>query len=321
MPLLARLRELLGYPKRVRAYGAETARAVQRNLRTVTHPLRPDAGMIACDALNLRIDPRRHEFLLGAMPILDRFAAHGARIERDAAGDPVFAQGDVRVRIENADDVGHLEEIFMEEVYGLAYGGDALVLDIGLNVGVAALYFAAVKGWEVVGYEPFPETAEAARGNVAASGLEGRIEVRNAAISDAAGTLTLPYDPEKRGRNSLFFDQAYGETLAATREVRIEDAAAVFREMRARAGGRALIVKMDCEGAEYPILDRLAAEGLLGTFEAVVLEYHPFHPGRGPNDLRAKLVGAGFMVHLPPGRPEGIGLMWAVRAAPGTRSV
>ena len=322
MTVFPRLRATLGFAKRIQAYGSvETARTIQRNLPHITHPLRPEGGEIACDALGLRIAPRRHEYLLRSMLSLDALAAVGGHVERDEAGDPVYVLGSVHVRMESADDIGHLKEIFVDRVYDFAFGGDALVLDIGLNVGVAALFFAATKGWEVVGYEPFPDTADTARRNVQASGLEARIEVRNAALSDRDGTEKLPYDPQRRGRNSLFFDRVYGESLSTTRDIVVQDAAKVFREMRARAGGRPLIVKMDCEGAEYPILDRLESEGLMESFEAIVLEHHPFIPNRSGADLQSMLIQAGFIVHPIPGDPGGIGLLWAVRAkrlAPAT---
>ncbi len=315
MPIPTPLRGLLGFGKRALAFRSlGTAAAIQRNLPTIVWPLTsgPD-GKVVSEPLGLTFDAVRHESLLRHMRPLAAVVASGMGSFEMEGGVPVFVSGPIRMRLDRPEIVGIVAEVFGEGIYDVSPGRDALVLDVGMNVGLASLYFAQVKGWEVVAYEPFPETFEAGRRNVDTSGLQGRIETHNAGLSDLDATQTLPYDSQWPGRNGLFYAATYDESHQ-TQEIRLVDAAPVVRALRERAGSRALVVKMDCEGAEYAIFDRLSAEGLLGAIDAIVMEYHPFVPGRDGRDLERMLLDAGFTVHLPRARAGLDGLLWAVRA-------
>jgi hypothetical protein len=53
-----------------------------------------------------------------------------------------------------------------------------------------------------------------------------------------------------------------------------------------------LVAKIDCEGAEYQIIDALAEAGLLEKVDAFLIEWH----GRGDAPIREKLLAAGHAV-------------------------
>ncbi len=310
----ARLRLWLGFAKRaLRFRSLRAASTVQRHLPAIAWPLEPaPIGRVRSPALGLDLDPVRHEAIFRQMKPYAAMAESGlARFEMENDV-PVLVAGPVRVALDRRDKVDIIAEVFGEGVYDVSLGRDALALDIGMNMGLASLYFAGVKGWETVGFEPFPPTYAAARAHIEASHLAHRIETREVGLSDADGEAEIPYDPNWTGRNGLFYAETYGEAHG-TQTIRLVDAARVVREMRERAGDRALVVKMDCEGAEYAIFDRLAAEGLLGAIDAIVLEYHDFVKDRDPREIERLLIDAGFAVLFPRARARTTSLMWGVR--------
>ena len=309
-----RLRTTLGFAKRtLRFRSLRAASTVQRHLPAIVWPLLPaSGGRVRAEALGLDLDPRRHEAIFRQMnPFAGIVASGVGRFEmRDDL--PTLVVGESRIVLDRRDKTDIVAEVFGNGVYDISLGREALVLDIGMNMGLASIYFAAVKGWETVGFEPFPPTYAVARSNIETAGLTDRIETREVGLSDGAGTAEIPYDPRWTGRNGLFYAKTYGEKHA-TQTIRLVDAAETIREMRTRAGTRALVVKMDCEGAEYAILDRLDAERLLPSIDAIVLEYHDFVPDRDPREIERMLIQAGFAVLLRRARSAGTELMWGVR--------
>ena len=55
-----------------------------------------------------------------------------------------------------------------------------------------------------------------------------------------------------------------------------------------------LVAKVDCEGAEYQIIDVLDRRGLLSKIDAFLIEWHE----KGPEEIQDKLVAAGHGVWL-----------------------
>lgn len=309
-------RPFLGYIKRAVEFRSFRISGIaQRHLSNIAWPLhRAAGGQITAEALGLTFDPIKFEPVVEQMRPLAAIVSSGLGKLEMQNGVPTLLAGPVRIALDNSETVNIVAEVFGEGAYDFSPLKEALVVDIGMNVGIAALYFAGIKGWEVVGYEPFPATFAAAQKNIEASGLGGRIEARNLGLSDRDGTETLPFDPFRTGRNGLFYREVYNESHA-TQEIRLADAGTAFRELKARAGDRALIVKMDCEGAEYAIFRRLVQENLLSSIDAIVMEFHPFVPGQSALDLERMLLDAGFFVHLPRAKAKSADLMWGVRLA------
>lgn len=308
------VRPLLGYLKRAIEFRSfRIAGVIQRHLSGIAWPLhRAAGGQITAEALNLTFDPIRFEPVVEQMRPLAAVVTSGLGTVEIRDGVPTLIAGTVRVPLDNSETVNIIAEVYGEGAYDFTPLKEALVVDIGMNVGIASLYFAGVKGWEVVGFEPFPTTFAAARKNIDASGLSGRIDARNVGLADHDGVLELPYDPFRTGRNGLFYDEVYKESHA-TQKIQLEDAGRVFKELKERAGDRALVVKMDCEGAEYGIFRRLVEEDLLRSIDAIVMEFHPFVEGESGLTLEKTLLDAGFFVHLPRAKANAADVMWGVR--------
>ena len=75
-----------------------------------------------------------------------------------------------------------------------------------------------------------------------------------------------------------------------TEEIRIANATAVLEPIVQNAAGRAVIVKMDCEGGEWNILPELSRSGLLKRISQLLFEWHD----KTPEPLERLLLENGF---------------------------
>jgi FkbM family methyltransferase len=139
------------------------------------------------------------------------------------------------------------------------------VVDVGGNVGVFAM-LAAVRGARVESYEPHPETFAFLQANTAPWG----VVCRHAAVVPVApenGTVTLWLHPSRETRHSLLDREVEtGQPLADSIEVPAVGLAEAV-------GAGCDLLKLDCEGAEFPLLLETGPE-TLRKVRRLVAEVH-----------------------------------------------
>jgi FkbM family methyltransferase len=238
----------------------------------------------------------------------------GAAFSRTAQGDVIADVGGLRVVV-NADEVLFmLEAIFVEGEYDLEFRYPAVVWDIGMNRGVASLYFARRDNVvAIVGYEPFAPTYECARDNFALNpDLARKIRPHNHGIGIGYKTLRATYCAEWSGNMRVdelpeWLAREPGLSLEDL-EISLLDAGETLDRILAEHPGVHVVAKIDCEGSEYEILEALHRSGRLASIKAVLVEWHL----RGPAPLVDVLADAGFTV-LSRGALPDRGMIYAVR--------
>lgn len=143
-------------------------------------------------------------------------------------------------------------------------------VDVGANVGFYTLTLAQLVGpsGKVVAFEPGPRTVERLRGHVARNpSVGGRVDVRQVAVSDAAGTCVL-HDYGAGDSGKLSGRAIGGEAAVAKVEVR---QATLDEEL---AGLNPALIKIDVEGLEPEVLLG-ARETLRRARPVVVIEVSP----------------------------------------------
>ena len=259
-----------------------------------------------------------HERLSGPAFFLDNLAMfrelheRGARIRFAGAGTIVEISG-IAFHANSDDDLAFVGEVLFEDTYNLLVQRDVCVIDVGTNIGLAALNFARrdfVK--EVHAFEPFKATHDRALANFALNpGFSGKITLNNYGLAGADSEVTVPIAPGVASGSFSMARSGEGEPV----RIAIRDAAPVFARIIAGARAKRLdvVAKIDCEGAEFPIFDSLAAAGLLGGVCAFMVESHG-GGGRFEHELIDPLLKAGFTVFSRPSSP-GNRFFYAVRSA------
>jgi FkbM family methyltransferase len=211
-------------------------------------------------------------------------------------------------------------EQFADDCYRLAEflaplaGRDIVVLDVGAHIGSFATHVATLlPRARIECYEPSPQSAAYLRRNVTQNGLTNRIAVHEAAVSDTVGTAPLDDNEGGSVHNGLVRGaqrMVDGEDARDRRRV-VEVATTTFDAAVATAPARPAVVKMDCEGGEYPLVYG-SAPSSWASVTHLVMEYHPVQ-GESWSSLRSWFAAVGLHVQRDePGRP-GLGTAWLVR--------
>ena len=130
------------------------------------------------------------------------------------------------------------------------------VLDIGANIGVSALYFAATfPHARVYAFEPSPDNVPLLRRNTEAL---GRVQVVPVALGEQDGTLEF-FASEAAANFGGFSRFGAGSDTGRKTAVTVRHAG---RQLSELGLGSADVIKIDVEGSEWEILNALGEEFL-----------------------------------------------------------
>jgi FkbM family methyltransferase len=202
-------------------------------------------------------------------------------------------------------DVNAPAEVFGRNEYdqaGIDWASIEYVLDLGGHVGSFTLWAAARTRARFFAVEPNPAVYELLRANVTRAGLDDRVTLRQAAVGDAPGRSWFELDMDSAS-SRLRGSQPNGGGL----EVEV-----ITLEQAVAESGfpRIDVVKMDIEGAEYPVL--ASADGaLLGSVRHWIVECHPGYE-EGAAAVAGRLAGAGLTPSVA-AKPDELALVTASR--------
>lgn len=202
------------------------------------------------------------------------------------------------------------EEIFLQDEYAFSLSRTSIiVIDIGMNIGCASLFFASRENVAAVySYEPFPQTYREALENFSRNeeAIRGKIVPHNYALSRNDGEIEVRFCEDFPGGMSILPGlSTYGGKQAVT--VKIRKASSELKEKLEQHAQDMIVIKMDCEGSEYEILQDLDEHNLVRKVDVFIMESHL---GR-EDELIACLKSNGFCV-FHPYNGSGLGNIYAV---------
>lgn len=207
----------------------------------------------------------------------------------------IFCQYDnICFKVKNKSDYMVMNDIFKKNGWNFNTKEKVVVIDIGMNIGLASLYFANMDNVGMVyGYEPFPQTYQTALGNIRMNDttIYSKIKPNNFGLSDKEQSIDVLYDSKYTtnmridGGKRLHGDQ---ENMVQIRTLVASDV--IYNIMEKHAGMK-IVLKVDCEGSEYSIFENLFETRVLNKIYMILMETHD---GR-ENKIKSYLDKSGFV--------------------------
>jgi FkbM family methyltransferase len=170
---------------------------------------------------------------------------------------------------------------------------DAVLWDIGANVGVYALYAAKVRGLRVLAFEPSAATLAVLVRNIELNGLAETIDAYGIAFSDSTKLDYLYMAHTEAGHSMHAFGRA--ETVSGAMQPKFKQAVTGFSVddfVRLFGAAKPRFVKLDVDSIEPLILD--GAREALKSVESILVEVE----GENGAAIEARLHEAGFTENL-----------------------
>jgi FkbM family methyltransferase len=195
-----------------------------------------------------------------------------------AERDVVTQFGKFRVELSN-DFYGNA---FWEKIESGAYEPDTMsflqnfvndksdFIDAGVANGAISI-ISALQGARVLGYEAMPGICSVAIKNIELSKMNSVVEIRNRAISNHEGIMSLAYESDPTILSSITFSSHEDQEV----KIHVDSLSRVINQFHDST--RNLIIKIDIEGAEWKLLSDYQTIETLRAHKAVVLL--AIHPG------------------------------------------
>jgi FkbM family methyltransferase len=193
-------------------------------------------------------------------------------------------------------DIWSIKETFLDRFYerfGVRIEDGWTVVDIGGGVGDYTLLAAlATPHGKVYAFEPFPESFALLQENLAANHV-ANVQAFPEAIWSQAGALKIDSTLGEPGQFISRSTDTQAERSTQVASISIADAFARLEITHCD------LMKIDCEGAEYPILFNTPDE-VLGHVQRIVMEYHDNLTRYTHRDMQEFLASKGYAVRVTP---------------------
>jgi FkbM family methyltransferase len=213
-------------------------------------------------------------------------------------------------------DIWAIKETWLDrfyERYGAAVQPGWTVVDIGGGLGDYSLFAALQQPTcQVYTFEPTPDSFRLLQENIAMCGSRN-VRAEPVAIWSKAGEIAIDTSP---GEAVQFISR---ETNGLTAPGQVRVASITLAQALERCGiERCDLLKMDCEGAEYPILFATPPE-TLQKVQRIVMEYHDNAGPYTHADLERFLSQLGYRVRSYPNAVHAyLGYLYAERTEPNS---
>lgn len=216
---------------------------------------------------------------------------------KDANNGICVAIDGLEIEVESFEEFFIIAEIFIDYDYNFLLNEEVVVLDIGMNIGIASLFFSKMHSVsKVYGFEPVPDTYENALYNFNLNPkYKNKIIAKNIGLGKNSRKETFLFDSNWKGNTGVRGKKSASYQISKskeTREVQIEAVSEVFQSIQKENEKANFIVKIDCEGAEYEIFEKLNATNLIKEAKIYMIEWHD----EGSEMLEKILVENHFVV-------------------------
>lgn len=217
--------------------------------------------------------------------------------------------------ITSSEEIYILNEVYVQLCYDVVIPFDKVtVIDIGMNVGISSLYFANMECVDLVyGFEPVKPTYDQALQTFELNtNIATKVIPQNFGLGNKNRQETFTYNAKYKGSvgkvEATFKQQSEGNINV---DVVIKDVFETINDIVLQNKENSIILKIDCEGGEFEIIERLYNTNLLSKMDIVLLEWHM----ATPEILIEQLLNSGFAIQRNATTPT-LGLLYAFKIKP-----
>lgn len=207
------------------------------------------------------------------------------------------------------------EEIFLKNTYRFFIHDDCILFDIGMNIGLASLFFAAKDHIrKVYAFEPFTPSYDRAVANFA---------LNDASVRDKITAFNYGLSSCDTGEYHTYLGNNPGIMRTGSRSVHAKCDDPNAECVQLKEAGKELdrimkldpdaeyVIKIDCEGAEYDIIPNLVKWNVLCRIRMIIMETHDARE----DELTDLFADRGFAVYSDRPSTHLTGKLVAVRYA------
>ncbi|WP_310377774.1 FkbM family methyltransferase [Flavobacterium sp.] len=184
----------------------------------------------------------------------------------------------LKLYIESPEEFFIIKEVFIEKDYNLLSKEKFVVFDIGMNIGISSLFFGLQKNVEkIYSFEPVLPTYNQAICNLELNKeVSTKIEAFNFGLGGATRTEKVLYNSQAKGNCGIRLELSLIIQKHNTQEIEIliQSIDTILPGLIAKHSGLKKVLKIDCEGAEYEILQKLSDSNLLIDIDILLIEWH-----------------------------------------------
>lgn len=215
--------------------------------------------------------------------------------------------------VKNCEELFILREIFVEDIYNFHYQEPVILIDIGMNVGIASLFFASKPYVEkVYSYEPFKKTYEFGLKNFLLNpAFSRKIEPHMFGWASKNSEVDWKYSPDYPGNCGIkpVPDYVLKKDNLEVEKVQLRNCIDALEEIVKNNTSMDLVMKIDCEGSEYEIINALVNSSSFTSVKIILLEWHL----RGEKPILDSLLPLGFKCIATCSEDPGVGMIYAFR--------
>jgi FkbM family methyltransferase len=239
----------------------------------------------------------KHNLVLNSAPYIFEIKRNFPELTLQSHRDGVLANfNGLQLYIESSEEFFILKEVFIEKDYNLLSNENFVVFDIGMNIGISSLFFALNrKVAQIYSFEPVETTYNQALYNLDLNqGYSNKIKAFNFGLGGSSRVEKVLYNSQAKGNCgirldlSLVIDKDNAEEI----DINIKNVSEVLPDLLAKHLGQKKVFKIDCEGAEYEIIQKLSDAHLLADIDILLIEWHD----KGATILEELLVANNFNV-------------------------
>jgi FkbM family methyltransferase len=225
-----------------------------------------------------------------------------------------FGRQVLKLNLKSEADESVFHEIFVNRDYvvveDIVSEAGAAILDIGAHIGLFSMYARGLNdNVKIFAYEPAPENFAAMKEHFKENHISG-IVVKNVAVTEKEGETVL-FLSEDSHNHSIW--NLFGTKMRQVKVPTVSMAKIFERDLAKQGVNFCDLVKMDCEGAEFEILESMKAEVFkkIGSF---YIEYHEYVDGKKGENLVKILQRNGFKVRITKSRYDNrLGFIFAYK--------